>query len=106
VAQPFYSNPQSAGAEGARIDRALIKWLEANRDWLEYEAKILRELTAPAVRNDLAGEPDPLKYFLNWPLDGLLADARGALRSGLLVVHGARLGGTMDTSFPSIRASC
>jgi len=82
--------------EEQEFDRALIKWLAARRQWRDYEVKILRELTPPAPADDLPGEADPLKYFLNWPLEGLSAKARRSISSDLLGIHAARLEGTRD----------
>ena len=93
---PSIPTPNQRERKEQEFDRALIKWLEARRDWREYEAKILRELTAPEVSDDLTREATPLMYFLNWPLEDLPAGARRAIRSGLLAIHATRLEGTID----------
>jgi hypothetical protein len=101
---PLPGHPRSEALKEQDFDYALIEWLEARKEWREYEAKILPELAALAAPHDSAAEPSsPLMYFLNWPLEHLSVQARRTLRSGLLQIHGAHLERTNDLVECSLR---
>lgn len=101
VMQTKWPNPRVPGRgcqerKEQEFDCALIEWLEARKQWQRYEARIRPELAVPAVPCDSGQESStPLMYFLAWPLDGLSADTRRALRSDLLQIHGSHLDGTI-----------
>jgi hypothetical protein len=94
--KPLFPSPNWQELTEKEFDQALIEWLGTQRRWLEHEARIVPQLVVPALPKDSGEAPTPLKYFTMWQLQGLSANARRMLRSGLLQIHGSRLDGTSD----------
>jgi len=72
-----------------QFDEEIGQWLEKRREWREYEARVLPQISVPT---DYAGDPlesGPLHYFRHWRLAGISSRGLTRLKAELLKVHGA-----------------